>query len=137
MGIQHAHPHLHGVVLEEVYEIAGNSCDECLHDLGLPGFALLILVIGDDPLFLDDGGLLLPQLLQHLLVLLYILGIELLPALGVVLQVDEFFIGFIAVVGGDELALVVVGEALQLPILLLLRLRSLLALRHSLPCRLF
>jgi hypothetical protein len=137
LGIQHAHPHLHGVVFEEVYEIAGNSCDERLHDLGLPDFALLILVIGDDPLFLDDGGLLLPQLLQHLLVLFYILGIELLPALGVVLQVDEFFIGFIAVVGGDELALVVVGEALQLPILLLLCLRSLLALRHPLPCRLF
>ncbi len=85
MGIQHAHPHLHGVVLEKVHEIAGNSSDERLHDLGLSDFALLILIIGDDPLFLDDGGLLLPQFLQHLLVLFYILGIELLPALGEVL----------------------------------------------------
>jgi len=137
LGIQHAHPHLHEVVLEEVYEIAGNSCDERLHDLGLPDFALLILIIGDDPLFLDDGGLLLPQLLQHLLVLFYILGIELLPALGVVLQVDELLVGLTVVVGGDEFALVVEGEALQLPILLLLCLRSLLALRNPLPCRLF
>ncbi len=50
---------------------------------------------------------------------------------------DEFLVGLTAVVGGDEFALVIIGEALQLPILLLLRLRSLLALRHPLPCRLF